>query len=74
MKNNFFAFLSRMKYINRWALMRNEQSENLTEHSFEVAYIAHALAVIGNKRLGKASHLFFIVLFRDPAHGGILLF
>jgi len=53
MKNGFFAMVSRMKYINRWALMRNEQSENLTEHSFEVAYIAHALAVIGNKKLGK---------------------
>lgn len=45
--------VSRMKYINRWALMRNEHSENLSEHSFEVAVIAHALAVIGNKRFGK---------------------
>lgn len=44
---------SRMKYINRWALMRNEHSENLSEHSFEVAVIANALAVIGNKRFGK---------------------
>ena len=46
--------VSRMKYINRWALMRNEHSENLCEHSFEVAVIAHALAVIGNKRFGKS--------------------
>ncbi len=53
MKNGFFAMVSRMKYINRWALMRNEHSENLMEHSFEVASIAHALAVIGNKRFGK---------------------
>lgn len=53
MKNGFFAMVSRMKYINRWALMRNEHSENLCEHSFEVAVIAHALAVIGNKRFGK---------------------
>ena len=45
--------VSRMKYINRWALMRNEHSENLCEHSFEVAVVAHALAVIGNKRFGK---------------------
>lgn len=45
--------ISRMKYIDRWALMRNEHSENLTEHSFEVAVIAHALAEIGNKRFGK---------------------
>lgn len=53
MKNGFFAMVSRMKYINRWALMRNEHGENLCEHSFEVAVIAHALAVIGNKRFGK---------------------
>ncbi len=53
MKNGFFAMVSRMKYINRWALMRNEHSENLMEHSFEVSAIAHALAVIGNKRFGK---------------------
>ena len=53
MEKGFFAMASRMKYINRWALMRNEHSENLCEHSFEVAVIAHALAVIGNKRFGK---------------------
>lgn len=53
MDNGFFAMVSRMKYINRWALMRNEHSENLCEHSFEVAVITHALAVIGNKRFGK---------------------
>lgn len=52
MKKGFFAMASRMKYINRWALMRNEHSENLSEHSFEVAVIAHALAVIRNKRFG----------------------
>lgn len=51
---NFFAMISRMRYINRWALMRNEHPENLCEHSFEVASIAHALAVIGNKRFGKS--------------------
>ncbi len=54
MDNGFFAMASRMKYINRWALMRNEHSENLSEHSFEVAVIANALAVIGNKRFGKS--------------------
>ncbi|MBO5411242.1 MAG: 5'-deoxynucleotidase [Clostridia bacterium] len=52
MKNGFFAMVSRMKYINRWALMRNEHGENLSEHSFEVAVIAHALAVIRNKHFG----------------------
>ena len=53
MNNGFFAMISRMKYINRWALMRNEHSENLAEHSFEVSVIAHALTVIGNKRFDK---------------------
>ncbi len=50
--SHFFAILSRMKYIKRWGLMRNTREENLSEHSLEVAYIAHALAVIGNKRFG----------------------
>jgi len=48
-KNNFFAFISRMKYINRWGLMRNTVPENIQEHSLQVAIIAHALAVIKNK-------------------------
>ncbi len=51
-KNDFFAFAARTKYINRWALMRNTRYETLSEHSYEVAQIAHALAVIGNERLG----------------------
>lgn len=54
MANNFFAYLSKMRYIKRWALMRNSIEENLSEHSLDTAYIAHALAVIGKKRLGKA--------------------
>ncbi len=53
MKSNFFAFASRIKYINRWALMRNTTYETLSQHSYEVATLAHALAVIGNRRLGK---------------------
>ncbi len=51
--NSFFAMMSRMKYIDRWALMRNSRNENLSEHSLEVSMIAHALAVIGNSSLGK---------------------
>lgn len=54
MKNCFYAFTSRIKYINRWALMRNTTYETLSQHSHEVAVIAHALAVIGNKRLDKS--------------------
>lgn len=56
MKNHFYAMISRMKNINRWGLMRNTRTENLSEHSLEVAQIAHALAIINNKRLsGKAN-------------------
>ena len=51
-KYHFFAMLSRMKYINRWSLMRNTNKENISEHSLEVAKIAHALAVISNQRFG----------------------
>lgn len=45
--------LSRMKYINRWGLMRNTISENIAEHSLDVSIIAHALSVIGNTYFGK---------------------
>jgi len=47
-KGRFFAFLSRMKYIGRWGLMRGTRAENLCEHSLETVYIAHALAEIHN--------------------------
>ena len=45
---DFFAFLSRMRYIGRWGLMRNTVPENIQEHSLDVAVIAHALAMIRN--------------------------
>ncbi|HPJ81826.1 MAG TPA: 5'-deoxynucleotidase [Saccharofermentans sp.] len=45
----FFAMLDRMAYINRWGLMKNSRFENLKEHSFDVAVIAHALCVLHNK-------------------------
>ena len=51
-KSNFMSMLFRMKYINRWSLMRNTEKENLKEHSFDTAAIAHALMVIGKKRFG----------------------
>ena len=50
---NFFAMLARMKYINRWGLMRNTITENIAEHSLDTAIIAHGLAVIGNTYFGK---------------------
>lgn len=52
MQSHYYAFLSRMKNIYRWGLMRNMKAESLSEHSFEVALIAHCLAVINNVRLG----------------------
>lgn len=48
--SHFFAHLSRLKLINRWPLMRNVRTENVSEHSLQVAFVAHALAVIKNKR------------------------
>lgn len=54
MAYNFFAMFSRMKYIDRWALMRNTRKENLSEHTLEVAAIAHALAVISNEKHGAS--------------------
>lgn len=50
--SSFFSLISRMKYINRWGLMHNTRQENLSEHSLDVAVIAHALGVIRNKRFG----------------------
>lgn len=52
LKNHFYAMLSRMKNIYRWGLMRNTKSENLSEHSLETAYVAHALAIIKNNCFG----------------------
>ena len=46
MSYNFFAYLSRMRYISRWSLMRNALDENIQEHSHQVAVLAHALGVI----------------------------
>lgn len=47
-ENQFFAIMGRMKYINRWGLMRNTRTENICEHSLDVAMIAHALGIINN--------------------------
>lgn len=54
MENSFFAMLSRMKYIHRWGLMRNARLENLSEHTLEVAYIAHILALMSGTAPEKA--------------------
>ena len=52
MAYNFFPMISRMRYINRWGLMRNTRLENIQEHSHQVAVLAHALAVIENRYFG----------------------
>ena len=54
MSYNFFAYLSRMRYIGRWSLMRNALPENIQEHSHMVAVIAHALGVIRRDVFGVA--------------------
>ena len=53
MKSHFFAYLSRMKLIRRWSLMRNTFPENIQEHSYQVALITHGLALIGTRHFGR---------------------
>ena len=53
MNENFFAYISRMRYIGRWSLMRNSLPENIQEHSHMVAVFAHALGVIRRDVFGK---------------------
>lgn len=52
MKSHFFAYMARMRFIQRWALMRNTAPENVQEHSHQVAVLAHALAVIRKEKFG----------------------
>lgn len=68
MDNSFFAMVNRMKYIDRWALMNNSTKENIAEHSHSVAVIAHALALIGNKKFDKnydAQRVAVLALYHD---------
>lgn len=53
MPHSFFAMLGRMKYINRWGLMRSVGRENISEHTLDVAYITHALCSIRNRSFGE---------------------
>ena len=69
-ESHFLAILSRMKYIERWALMRSSRPENLSEHSLEVALIAHMLCVIGNVRFGRhldAERAALVALYHDAS-------
>jgi 5'-deoxynucleotidase len=66
--HHFFAFLSRMKFINRWGLMRNTYPENIQEHCQQVAVIAHALAVIRNTYFGgslNAERVAVLAMYHD---------
>lgn len=70
MDNNFFAFLYRTKYINRWGLMRNTENENLMEHSYFTAVIAHCLAEISNKYFDNnlnSDRIATMALFHDAS-------
>jgi len=64
----FFAYLSRLKLISRWSLMRNTQPENDAEHSLQVAMIAHAIAVIGRDRYHRDTdpeHVLALAVYHD---------
>lgn len=70
MASNYYAMLFRMKYIRRWALMRNLKEENLSEHSLETAFISHCLAIIENRRFGgnlNPDAIAVAALFHDTA-------
>lgn len=69
-KSHFFAHLSRLKLINRWPLMRNVRTENVSEHSLQVAFVAHALAIIKNKRFnGKVNpeRIALLAMYHDAS-------
>lgn len=69
-QSHFFAQLSRMKLIYRWPLMRNVQQENISEHSLQVAMVAHALALISNKKFGTtldANQIALMAIFHDAS-------
>jgi 5'-deoxynucleotidase len=55
-ESHFFAYLARMKLIQRWPLMRSVSTENISEHSLQVAFVAHALAIIKNKKFGGSTN------------------
>lgn len=69
-RSHFFAHLSRLKLINRWPLMRNLRTENVSEHSLQVAFVAHALAVIKNRLFGgqlNAERIALLAMYHDTS-------
>ena len=68
MEYHFFAYIARMKYIQRWGLMRNTVPENDMEHAMEAAMVAHAIALMGNSRYGRqynAEYVMALALYHD---------
>ena len=68
--SHFFAHLFRMKLINRWPLMRNINTENVAEHSHQVALVAHMLAVIERQYFGgdlDPERVATLALFHDAS-------
>ena len=68
--SKFFAYISRMKNIRRWGLMRSFREENVQEHSLQVAMFAHALALLENERFGgeyDAEHVMAIAVYHETA-------
>lgn len=68
--SHFFTYLSRLKLINRWSLMRNIRTENVSEHSLQVAFVAHALVVIKNRLFGSnlnAEHIVLLAMYHDAS-------
>ena len=68
--HHFFAYVSKLKYILRWGLKRNVENENVKEHSFDVATIAHALALIRNRLYGgdlDANEIAVIAMYHDAS-------
>lgn len=66
--SHFFAHLARMKLIYRWPLMRNVFAENIAEHSLQVAFVAHALALIENKKFNgrfNPERIALMAMFHD---------
>ncbi|MCB0179525.1 MAG: 5'-deoxynucleotidase [Anaerolineae bacterium] len=68
--SHFFAYLAKMKFIQRWGLMRNTSPENIQEHSLQVAMIAHGLAIIKNRRFAgqvNPERVATLALFHDAS-------
>ncbi len=70
MEHHFFAYINRMKFIQRWGLMRNTMPENDMEHALQAAMIAHAIAVMGNVRYNRgynAEHIMALAMYHDAS-------